>query len=397
MHQQAQDLPRIANLMAQPFLVNQRLLLIFRLLGICLILATQAFTPANVQAANGLPDTMKFGYGARLNPLGQEVSLALNTSASIGLDWIGVDFDWDRLWPTRNDQPKLDALDAVISNARKNRVNVMLSITNPPDWALTRKGPKPEITAGLVSLLATRYQESVLAIELFPEANTVRGWGAPPNPQAYAALLSSCWGELRSIGSPAILVAGGLRQVSAGQSSQDMDDLAFLNALYDSGAGEQMPVISLHLTDLSGTPIAAPDKNNAQVLRRYELIRQIMLKQNHNEGLIWITGFSWPDSDKSSPEEQSLWMNQAFQLMRSQLYIGAAFVERLNPPLQPAGSSNHYLIQNKGQATRLHPALYALAQLITLDRTGQLIHLPSELEKISSSTIDKSTSQGGRP
>ena len=383
--------------MAQPTLVNQRLILIFRLLGICLMLAAQAFTSGHVQAAHGLPDSMRFGYGARLDPLGQQVSLALNTTASIGLDWIGVDFDWARLWLTRNDQPKLDALDVVISNARKNGVNVMLSITDPPGWALTRKGPKPEITAGLVSLLASRYRETVLAIEIFPEANTLRGWGAPPNPQAYASLLASSWEELRSIGSPAILVAGGLRHISAGQSGQDMDDLAFLNALYDSGASEQMPVVSLRLTNLSGRTIAAPDQNNPQVLRRYELIRQIMLKQNHNEGLIWITGFSWPDSDRSSPEEQSLWMSQAFQLMRSQLYIGVAFVERLNPPHQPVGSSNQYLIQNKGQATRLHPALYALAQLITLDRTGQLIPLPSELEKTSSSTIDKSASQGGRP
>ena len=367
------------------------------LLGVCLMLATQLFAPQYAQAANGLPNTLKFGYGARLNPLGQEVSLALNTVTSIGIDWIGVDFDWSQLWPVQKNQPKLDTLDEVISHAHKNRVNVLLSITHPPAWALSAKGPDPEITSGLVTRLADRYQDSVLAIELFPEANTTRGWGARPDPKAYAALLTASWNELRAIGSPTILIAGGLRPTSADQSGNDMDDLAFLSALYNSGAKDLMPVVSLHLTDLSGATMASPDARNPYVLRRYELTRQIMLKHQHEEGLIWITGFSWPDSNRSSPEEQSRWINKAFQLIRSQIYIGAAFVDRLNPPDQSGAGDHRYLIQNKGQAIRLHPALYALAQLITLDRAGQLIQPLGELEKTSNSNLHKISTPAGQP
>jgi len=383
--------------MAQRDFVKRSSKIILNLLGACLILAAQLLCPQHARAANGFPNTLKFGYGARLDPLGKEVSLALNTATSIGIDWIGVDFDWARLWANSNKQPKLDTLDQAIGRAHKNGVNVLLSITNPPSWALNDQGPDLELTAGLVSQLADRYRDSVLAIELLPEANTTRGWGARPNPNAYAALLAACWEGLRSNGSPTILVAGGLRPISNDKSGNDMEDLDFLSALYASGAKDLMPVVSLHLIDLSRETMASPDSQNPYVLRRYELIRQVMLKQNHNGGLIWITDFSWPDSNDISPEEQSRWINQAFQLMRSQLYIGAAFVERFNPPDQTGGGDHHYLIQNKGQATRLHPALYALAQLITLDRSGQLIQPLTELGKTSSSTLQKSGTPAGQP
>ena len=383
--------------MAQRYFVNRSSKIILNLLGACLVLAAQLFSPQHARAANGFPNTLKFGYGARLDPLGNEVSLALNTATSIGIDWVGMDFDWARLWANSNKQPKLDTLDEAIGRAHKNRVNVLLSITNPPSWALNDKGPDPELTAGLVSQLADRYRDSVLAIELLPEANTRRGWGARPNPQAYAALLAACWEGLRSHGSPTILIAGGLRPISNARSGNDMEDLVFLSALYAAGAKDLMPVVSLHLTDLSGEAIASPDSQNPYVLRRYELIRQVMLKQNHTGGLIWITGFSWPDSDSIPPEEQSRWINQAFQLMRSQLYIGAAFVAWFNPPHQTGEGDHHYLIQNKGQETRLHPALYALAQLITLDRSGQLIQPLTELEKTSSSTLQKTGTPAGLP
>jgi hypothetical protein len=66
------------------------------------------------------------------------------------------------------------------------------------------------------------------------------------------------------------------------------------------------------------------------------------------------------------------------------LYIGAAFLDGLNPPDKNSTSDRLYLIHKDGAQIRLHPALAAIGKLITLDRTGQFV--PNPLSgKISSS------------
>ena len=168
---------------------------------------------------------------------GEDVALALKAAASIGIDWIAVDIDWARVWPDRNSDPDLDALDFVMQKASRYELGMLVSITNPPRWAVTAKGPDQAATIRLVLLLAQRYPQNHLSIELFPAANTAQGWGAAPDPGAYNNLLKACWSALQSSGSPVLLVAGGLEPLTSKPSNGDMDDLVFLSKLYRSGAG----------------------------------------------------------------------------------------------------------------------------------------------------------------
>ena len=89
--------------------------------------------------------------------------------------------------------------------------------------------------------------------------------------------------------------------------------------------------------------------------------------------MIWVTGYTCPAQELRTVNEQAEWIQQSYQLMRSQLYIGAAFYDALNPPATHPQPSHLYLVRKDGAKTSLHPALATLAQLITLDRTGQTI------------------------
>jgi hypothetical protein len=134
-----------------------------------------------------------------------------------------------------------------------------------------------------------------------------------------------------------------------------------------------MPILSLRLSPIEGEAMTPPGEASRRVLRHYETVRQVMLQFGHANGLIWITGFSWPVQDKTmSPDGQIRWLNQAFQLMKSQLYIGVAFFDRLNPPedSERTASPVQSLIQKDAEGTHLHPALAALGQIITLNQTG---------------------------
>ncbi|MCI0519338.1 MAG: hypothetical protein L0Z70_03680 [Chloroflexi bacterium] len=336
----------------------------FLILALIFVTLAAGWIPARAQS--GLPDSPEFGYGARLDPLGLEVELALNAASGVGLEWLGVDFDWARLWPDASGAPDLQRLDTMLTLAHERQLQVSLSITHPPAWAIGERGPDAQKTAGLVMLLAARYAGQLAALELFPAANTAQGWGAPADPQAYAEILHVAQAALTQSGGGPLLAAGGLVPLSATAQPGDMDDLQFLQSLYTAGATPSMPVVSLRLAPVYGEAMTAPGPGNHNVLRHYEEARLVMLTNGHADGLIWITGFAWPQEPAySDPASQALWLSQAYPLMKSQLYLGVAFFDRLNPPDAGGGALGVTLISVENGATRLHPSLTTIGQIVT--------------------------------
>ena len=328
---------------------------------------------------SGLPDSPQFGYGARLYVNGQAVQPAIETAAAMGLDWLAMDFDWAARWVEPNTAADMTTLNQVMDLAQHNHMNVLLTIKNAPAWSLTPTGPDPIITANIVLMLAHQFRGTLMAIELFPGVNTKSGWGAPANPTVYTALLKTVQSVLRANGETLVIVSGGLTPLSTVRSNGDMDDLSFLEGLYAAGAQSALSIIGLRFSTLSGEPMAEPTPSNRRVLRHYEEIRRIMLKNNHDRGLIWITDFTWPDH-LTTTNQQARWAYQAYKLLIAQLYIGAAFFGPLNPA---SLSSKTALIAPDGQ---LHPALNSISQ--TVITIGQPAAAASFLSKKKSPTCD---------
>ena len=144
-----------------------------------------------------------------------------------------------------------------------------------------------------------------------------------------------------------------------------MEDLQFLQGLYDNGAAAIMPIISICLPQVTGSPLQVPDKREHRILRHYEEVRQVMLSNNHPLGMVWITNFSWPsgriqNSDASylQQDNQANWLSQAYRQLRAQLYIGAAFYSPLNP-----GSMDTPASLIRADASH-HPSFDLLGKLI---------------------------------
>jgi hypothetical protein len=368
-----------------------------------------------VEAAYGLPESTRFAYGANIDPMGEQVELALNTAVGLGMDWVNFRFDWNAMWPERSQAMDLSSWRALMSFAQGHNLHVMISITNPPPWALTSSGPDPAITAGLVAQLARLFPEPLLAIELFPAANTQSGWAAPPDARAYVALLTASQEALSAISSPVKLVAAGLTSLngSSSRAEDDLNDLAYLQQLYDNGAADYMPILSMRMPDLTDAPLADPADAPRLMLRHYEKVREVMLDNNHAYGIIWITGFSLADQSTVRGDElttgdsqsktamessdQVHWIFDAYHLMQSQLYIGAAFIDCLNSSKDGQPGTSHCLILNKNGSPSLHPILSAIAQVITADRSGHALYVQTVLEKKSHLTILKSLTKIEQP
>lgn len=322
-----------------------------------------AIQPRSTQASAGLPDSPYFGYGALLELRGKNTDLAINAAAGLGLDWIAIELDWAHLWPVSDVSPDYSLLSNPITHAAQNGLKVLISVTHAPGWAMQAHGPDPLATAELVVHLARLYPGAVEAIELFPGANTSQGWGVHPDPAAYADLFHSVQSALKQIKHQVTLIGAGLTPLPAGSNPDDIEDLAFLSSLYEYGAAEWMPVVSLNFPTTELNPTTSPQGPDAYVLRRYELIRQAMLENQHRDGLIWITKFS-PPQQQNNPDDQTSWMVQSYELLRAQLFIGAAFFDGLNIP-EAQVAAQQPAISLVGENTSLHPLFSALANLIS--------------------------------
>jgi hypothetical protein len=337
------------------------------------------FSP--VKAARGMPGSPEFGIGAILYPEGLYVQDALSMAADLNLDWISVPISWARYQPDASAAPRLEALDPVMQFAAQHQIAVMVSISKAPTWAHSALGPEPASTAQFVLALMERYPQAIQAVELFPGANTREGWGEPSDSKAYYALFAQVNEKVRDLDNPPVLVAAGLQPLPPGPHAGDVNDLEFLAGLYQLGASKIMPVISVSYNNLTGDPLAILDGSEHRVFRHYEEVRQVMVTNQHQKGLIWITHLSLPsgkiratDSAFVNINDQAGWMGQAYLQTRGQLYIGVTIGQSLNP--EPEGAAEGVPSLRLLGAGGHHPFYPVLREMISLNKAGSATMKP---------------------
>ncbi len=337
-----------------------------------------SFAPAKpVQAIRGIPGTAEFGYGARINLNGSQLEQGLQLAGTLRLDWLTIDLSWAALMPDPTTPVNFSRLDLAMKAAAQNQTSVLFSITQPPAWSLTAQGPNPNLVAVLIEMLAARYPGCIQAIELFPGANTINGWGIAPDPANYWNVFSTVKSKLRDNGIPLELIAGGL-EIIGEPSAGSINELDFLRGLYQAGAINNLAVISLQFTNITGQPSDASVNAETLVLRRYENVRQIMMDYNQGNTLLWVTRLSVPDgtinpADASTkdPSQQSIWLTQAAAQLRAQLYVGMVVFGDLNA-LDPALPQTKSTNLSAGS----HPFAKALREIIQQNNSGNLTTPP---------------------
>ncbi len=323
--------------------------------------ATQTLGASGIKAS-GLPNTSAFGFGAQIDDRAGNLEPVVTIARQAGFDWFSLEFDWTEAQPAQNQPLDLANLRKIALLTSSNQINLMISIKNPPAWALTPEGPAPALVAGLVGRIAQETPNTALAFEIFPGANKAANWGAAANPAAYTAVLQSVESILMRLNPRAVIVPS-IMPLSSADSQGDMDDLDFLARMYaDTSASARLSIvgISYEQDQLTGEPAQSPAESPAHSLRHYEQVREVMKNHNHADSLIWITSFTWPAS-LSDAQQQANWVYMAYKQLQGQLFIGAAFFKQLNPAVQPDETPTLL-----GRDLARHPAIQLLQRL-----TGQ--------------------------
>jgi hypothetical protein len=346
------------------------------LLGVLVTVGLLLVPWSQALAARGTPGSAEFGFGTHLRTDGAFMDESIRLAVDLQVDWLAIDVSWQTLQPAKGSPINWTSLETVIAEASQHQMTVVASLTHPPTWAITSNGPDSARAAQLAQQLSQKFGQSLKAIELFPGANTRSGWGTTPSPRAYLALYQAVQSALQASKSQAILVAGGLVPTGTQPETEMVDDLVYLDGLYKAGPKTSLPVISIQLADLTGTPMTAPSKSEHRVLRHYEEIREVMLNNNQERGLLWVTHLSPPsgstDPKLNDPNQQSAWLVQSFQQMRAQLYLGATFLDALNPPAGDA-EAMFSLITSAGD---YHPAFRFIRDQIAQNNAGSLSARP---------------------
>ncbi len=293
-----------------------------------LVLLFSTWPGANVQAVSGIPGSLELGYAARLDAGSPQAARSITLAADLGIDWVILNVDWASLDITPEKNYELQFLEQLAAQMRNLGIHGVVSISHAPAWAMADTGPRPEAAAKLVRQISLLAPDTLLAMEIFPMPNTIQGWGAPPNPQAYTALLQGVHAALEDEASPPYLVVGGLLPLGDTHTPEDIPAPAFLEGLYTSGLAQYASIVGLAYPALD--PAVDVPENPQSVLRAYSTLRLVMLKYGHHDSTLWVTRLTWQPNQAQTQTQQGDWLQSVYRLLHNQVYVGLVAFDGVN-------------------------------------------------------------------
>jgi hypothetical protein len=263
------------------------------------------------------------------NPLGvntfleQDVTLearrrSLEMIREAGFGWIRQQFPWSSIEPVSKggfvDRVMFvdtwAVYDSIVDLAEANGLKVIARLDTSPPWA--RPGndwphtppDRLEDFGDFVELVARRYKGRVKHYQIWNEPNLAIEWGRQPvDATGYARLLQVGYERVKKVDPEAIVLAASLSPTIE-ESGQALNELLYLQRLYDAGAARFFDIMSVQAYGLRN----GPDDRRLELgdvnFSRPTLVRELMAKNGDGAKPIWASEVGWnsqPESVKAEP------------------------------------------------------------------------------------------------
>lgn len=257
-----------------------------------------------------------------------KIQRSLALTREMGADTIIEFFPWAYAEPSRGRYDWV-SFDRIIRHARNQGLRVIARMGLVPAWARetdeqaqTTLNTLPEESfdefADFVAAFAARYAGVVDHIIIWNEPNLAFEWGYQQvNPAAYARLLEAVYAPVHAANPQVIILAAPLAPtLEPPGSPHGLNDLLYLEALYQAGAGDYFDALAVHTYGFTEPAEAepAPDRLN---FRRVELLRAIMLRYDEPDTPVYITESGWNDHPRWTkavrPSQRVAYTISAFQ------------------------------------------------------------------------------------
>ena len=296
---------------------------------------------------------------ATLNPLGvntfleDEVEPAkrerqLQLIQAAGFGWIRQQFRWDDLEISqhgdfndkRNGQAisAWDKYDNIVALAQKYQVQIIARLNSPPAWSQAAANQYPGFAppldfndfANYAAAVASRYKGKIRFYQVWNEPNISPEWGhAAINPEAYTDLLCRTYRALKMVDPNIVVISGALAATNA-LDAQNLNDVIFLQRMYDAGAAKCFDILGAQGYGLRTGPTDHRLRPTDITFAHQLWLRDAMVANHDAAKPIWIGEMGWnpvPDdpaiSDKLrfgqvSDEQAARYAVEAYQRARSE-------------------------------------------------------------------------------
>lgn len=251
----------------------------------------------------------------------------------VGVKWLRVEFDWNRIQPDSQDTYNIQQHDRIIALAREFNISVLGLIYFCPAWANGGHKPPayppadPSAFGRFAAYLATRYASAgVRHWEIWNEPNLGGSWAPAPSPPQYVALLKAAYEAIKNVDGGATVVSGGLAQPN--NTGTTMRAAEFLDALYRNGARPFFDAVGNH-PYTSPSPPDRTDGNSWQQMESSDGLRGIMARYHDQDKVIWVTEYGAPTDGEAntviSETAQVQLLKSAFELASQTPNLGPIF------------------------------------------------------------------------
>ena len=231
-----------------------------------------------------------------------KIKRTLEMVRELGAPWIVEYFPWAYVEsrPGRYDWAHHDL---VIDHANRQGLTVIARLGFVPEWARPPESTPLYLAeehfadfANYAAQFATRYQGKVKYIILWNEPNLSLEWGyTGVDPAKYVNLLRAVYPAVKAANPDVQVLAGALAPTLAPPGSVDgMNDLAYLQAMYDHGAAPYFDLLAIHAYGWYSEPAEAPAPDVVN-FRRAELLYNVMVQNGDGAKRAMITEGGWND------------------------------------------------------------------------------------------------------
>ena len=199
-------------------------------------------------------------------------------------------FSWLEIEPTCEEW-HWEYPDFVVRAAEHYDLDLIVRLDGLPAWAAEEAAADDYATfAGTV---AQRYRGQIKGYIVRNEPNLAREWGGrPPDPAAYTELLRRAYEAIKAADPEATVVSAGLAPTNH-QDAEAMDDRAFLEAMYQAGAGAYFDALGAHPYGFAYPPDDPRGAHDGLNLARLLDLREIMEAHGDGDKPIWVTELGW--------------------------------------------------------------------------------------------------------
>lgn len=234
-----------------------------------------------------------------------KIDKSVDMMVEMGSSWLVEYFPWAYIEPAKGKYDWAHS-DLVVDAAASRGLKLIARLDMVPDWARPEGSTSRYLDedrfadyADFAAAFASRYRGKVHDIVVWNEPNLRFEWGyREADPAAYTRLLKAAYIAIKAANPDVSVVAAGLAP-TLDTGEWGLNDLAYLQQMYDSGAKYYFDKMAVHAYGWRTPPDdpASPDRVN---FARTALVRQVMVSNGDADKTILITESGWNDHPRWS-------------------------------------------------------------------------------------------------